>query len=156
MLVDGFIRHFGDWWLLGATSSASWGYDMWDQANQFVKEGLSGGLATFICFLALITRCFSRLGTARKLVDDGSNRAWLYWLMGGALFTQVVCFFGNSYSDQSVFSWYVLLALISTVTTPILEGTDEDEPELDDALEAEDSPLAYASASVESESLHQN
>ena len=50
MLVDQFVKHFWDWWLIGVPSTKTWGWDMWDQANQFVAEGFSGGLATFVCF----------------------------------------------------------------------------------------------------------
>src|SRR5262249_14662127 len=63
MLVDAFVRHFWDWWLIGVKSTHSWGWDMWDQANQFVAEGETGGLATFICFVLLVTRCFAAVGT---------------------------------------------------------------------------------------------
>src|SRR5262249_17974788 len=35
MLVDECIRHFWDWWLIGVRSTATWGWDMWDQANQY-------------------------------------------------------------------------------------------------------------------------
>ena len=48
MLIDNFIRHFGDWWLLGNRNYASWGFDMWDTCNQYVVYGLSGGLLTFM------------------------------------------------------------------------------------------------------------
>jgi hypothetical protein len=28
MLIDTFLRHFGDWWLLGTKDAFSWGWDM--------------------------------------------------------------------------------------------------------------------------------
>ncbi len=43
MLVDTFIRHFGEWWLIGTNNNANWGFDMWDLSNQFVAEGVTGG-----------------------------------------------------------------------------------------------------------------
>src|SRR5271166_7019812 len=43
LLVDQFIRHFSDWWLLGAPNNGDWGWDMWDVQNQFVAEGEVGG-----------------------------------------------------------------------------------------------------------------
>src|SRR4029077_7349666 len=68
-LVDAFIRHFGDWWLVGTNAAGTWGWDMWDTSNQYVAEGESGGLATFVCFMAMISLCFSRIGKARKAVE---------------------------------------------------------------------------------------
>ncbi len=42
-LIDLFIRHFFEWWLIGIKSSGAWGWDMWDTQNQFVNVGESGG-----------------------------------------------------------------------------------------------------------------
>lgn len=119
-LIDQFVRHFSDWWLIGVKTTKYWGWDMWDQANQFVAEGETGGLATFICFVLLVSRSFGRLGTARKRVAGKGKKEWLCWLLGCALFSYVVSFFGISFSDQSVFAWFALLVIICVVTTPIL------------------------------------
>ena len=120
MLVDMCVRHFWDWWLVGVKSTQDWGWDMWDQANQFVSEAESGGLATLICFVLLVSRNFGRIGNARKLVDDEPKKQWLFWLLGVALFSHVVSFFGISFNDQSEYAWYALLAIIAAATAPIL------------------------------------
>jgi hypothetical protein len=147
MLVDQFIRHFSDWWLLGSRSTASWGFDMWDQANQFVKEGESGGLATFVLFLMLISRSFGRLGSARRISEGDSQNEWLCWMLGGALLSHIVCFFGNSFSDQSIHGWIFLLVIISVATTPILDGPDEEGDSVSDEI-AEEQPWAQVSPST--------
>jgi len=116
MLVNGFITHFRDWWLVGTTENARWGNTMWDLCNQFVAEGELGGLATFLCFLALIYICFSRLGAARKSVEGDRNKEWYFWLFGATLFSHIVGFFGISYFDQTRVSWFALLAMIMTAT----------------------------------------
>lgn len=121
MLIDGLVRHFSDWWLIGVTSTVNWGWDMWDQANQFVAEGESGGLATLVCFIMIISRCFGRLGTARKLIEGDPKKELLVWLLGSALFSHVVSFFGISFSDQSGIAWYTLLVSISLTTSLILK-----------------------------------
>ena len=43
-LIDTCARHFKDWWLIGTNQNGNWGYDMWDQSDQFVAEAESGGL----------------------------------------------------------------------------------------------------------------
>ena len=45
---------------------------------------------------------------------------WLLWLIGVALFSHCVGFFGISYFDQTRFAWYALLAIISAATAPRL------------------------------------
>jgi hypothetical protein len=118
-LVDLFIRHIGDWWLLGTDSNADWGWSMWDTANQYVEEGWRGGLAAFTCFLGLIAMGFSRVGRARKRVQGSRRREWYFWLLGAALFANVVAFFGISYFDQTRIAWFVLLAMISAATISV-------------------------------------
>jgi hypothetical protein len=118
-LIDVFIRHFWDWWLVGTRDIGSWGWSMWDLSDMYVSQGESGGLVTFIFFIAIITRSFSRIGKARKAVA-GRRREWFMWLLGSALFANVMAFFGVSYWDQTYVAWYALLAIISVATEPIL------------------------------------
>jgi hypothetical protein len=120
MLVNDFIVHFRDWWLMGTTENAHWGFNMWDMCNQFVAEGQVGGLATFLCFLALICISFSRIGIARKAVEGDRDKEWYFWFFGAALFSHVVGFFGISYFDQTRFSWFALLVMIVTATAAYL------------------------------------
>jgi hypothetical protein len=113
MLVDNFIRHFGDWWLLGFKGYAKWGWDMWDLSNQFVAYGLTGGLVTLASFITLLSLSFAGLGRARKLVVHRRGEGWFFWCLGAALFAHMVAFFGMNYFDQMQFAFYSLLAIIS-------------------------------------------
>jgi hypothetical protein len=149
MLIDGFITHFNEWWLIGIQSTAGWGWDMWDQANQFVQEGESGGILTFICFILILSRCFARLGNARRMVEGDREQEWGFWLLGAAMFSQIVSFFGISFSDQSIYGWYPLLAIIVASTAPLLEPSEEAElePEPEEDSELLDSPVPHPIAS---------
>jgi hypothetical protein len=120
MLIDTFVRHFWDWWLIGTNAMLSWGIDMWDLSNQFVAEGETGGLVTFICFIMLISKSFGRIGTARKIVQGDTKKEWLFWLLGATLFAHCVSYFGISYFDQIKIAWFALLAMISAATAPVL------------------------------------
>jgi hypothetical protein len=91
---------------------------MWDLCNQYVAEGQLGGLATFICFIALICICFSKIGTARKAVEGDRDKEWYFWLLGVTLFSHIVAFFGISYFDQTRVAWFALLAMIQVATAP--------------------------------------
>jgi hypothetical protein len=120
MLVDHFITHFRDWWLMGTADNARWGFDMWDLCNQFVSEGELGGLATFACFVAMILLGFSKIGRARKSVEGDREKEWYFWLLGAALLSHVTAFFGVSYFDQTRVLWFALLAFIVIATAPYL------------------------------------
>ena len=121
-LVDNFVRHFGDWWLIGTKDNASWGFEMWDQSNQYIADGETGGLATFICLICIITLCFKRIGLSRRYVERDRNQAWYIWLLGAALFSHCVAFLGISYFDQTRISWYALLAIIIAATAPLMKA----------------------------------
>ena len=50
---------------------------MWDLCNQFVVVALTGGLLTLVFYIAIFSRSFGAIGTARKLVngDRGAGMA---------------------------------------------------------------------------------
>ena len=114
ILVDSFFRHFGDWWLLGARNAGDWGYLSYDIANQYVGIGESAGIVPFVLFIAIIVYAFKYLGRARMAANAANDRRFL-WAIGCALLAHVVAFFGLSYFDQLLVSWYAVLAIISAV-----------------------------------------
>ena len=117
MLIDQCIRHFGDWWLFGVKDTSVWGWDMWDTANQYVGTCDNSGLLPFILFLAVLVYGFKYLGRARRVPpEDDKKTALFIWALGSALFANVIAFFGISYFDQTMVSWYALLAMISAAT----------------------------------------
>jgi hypothetical protein len=127
-LVDLFIRHFSDWWLIGTKDNALWGHMTWDLCNQFVAEGEVGGIVTFGLFVAMIVVCFRWLGIARKAVEGDRNQEWYYWAFAAAMFSNVVAYFGISYFDQTRFSWYALLVMISVATASVRSARTVREP----------------------------
>jgi hypothetical protein len=115
-LVDNFIRHFSDWWLLGFKYYDTWGWDMWDLSDQYVAVGLRGGLVTFILFIWVLSRSFSVLGIARKRAAGNRTQEWLCWCLGCSLLAHVVGWFGCSYMAQMQMALFPLLAMISVAT----------------------------------------
>ncbi|MDE3178649.1 MAG: hypothetical protein KGM47_03230 [Acidobacteriota bacterium] len=111
-LIDNCVRHFSDWWLLGIKNPGNWGSDMWDLSNQFVAEAETGGLATLVCFLAMISLGFKKLGLGRKSVEGDRKQEWFLWLLGCALFCHILAFFGISYFDHTQIAWFALFAMI--------------------------------------------
>jgi hypothetical protein len=125
-LVDQFIRRFWDWCLLGIKDTDSWGAFMWDHANQYVAVGTTSGILPFAFFIGILVSGFSRLGKARNRAREKRDRLVL-WVLGAALFADVVSFFGISYVDQIMLVWWGLIAIIQAATAPIPKGLLQNE-----------------------------
>ena len=114
-LIDHCIRNVGEWWLIGTTNNAGWGFDMWDTANWYVSAAVGGGLIGLGLFIALIAVSFRSVGIARHFNEKHIADERFVWGLGAALFASTVGFLGIEFFDQSVVAWYVLLTLIATV-----------------------------------------
>jgi hypothetical protein len=117
-LIDQTISHFWEWWLIGTNNNGSWGWEMWDTANQYVATAVSGGLLGLCLLIAIIVFGFKYLGTAREATKD-EPQARFYWALSAALLAQLMSFFGISLWDQSIVGWYALLAIIGAVAVPL-------------------------------------
>jgi hypothetical protein len=117
-LIDQTIVHFADWWLLGTKETFSWGVWGGDITNQFILQGVRGGLVTMILFICIVVISFSAIGRAVRAMRGKSRRTeLLLWTLGAAIFAHVISFMSVSYFDQNIVSWYLLLAIIATVVT---------------------------------------
>lgn len=114
-LVDQFIKHFGDWWLIGTPEYGTWGWFLWDVQNQYVSVGLNGGLGALIFFIAIFVYCFSMIGKARINAYNEQKERFL-WALGASLFSYIIGFIGVNIFDQSQVIWFMLLAFISVAT----------------------------------------
>jgi hypothetical protein len=132
-LMDGCIRHFSDWWLLGYKYYGAWGYSMWDLCNQFVAVALTGGLVTLVCYIMIFSRSFGALGDARKKVDGDRGREWLLWALGSALFAVLVAHFGINYMAQLMMTFFPLLCCISVATFEAMRPAETKVEILDDS-----------------------
>jgi hypothetical protein len=126
LLIDEFVRHFWEWWLLGTKSTVQWADEnMWDITNQFVWEGVNGGLFTMLLFVLIIVLSFQAVGRVARAVQAVSprNRGLLVWSLGAAMFAHCTSFLSITYFDQNVVNWYLLLALSSTVSATKIKKT---------------------------------
>jgi hypothetical protein len=123
-VIDTAVAHFNEWWLFGTTYTAHWGPggeviaanpDMMDITNQFVVEGVKGGLLKLILFVAIIVGCFKVVG--RRVHEEEGNLfpGILFWSMGASLFAHCLSFMSVPYFDQMIIIWYWLLAAIASV-----------------------------------------
>lgn len=116
-LIDRAVSHLGEWWLIGTQSTAHWAWHLFDITNQYILEGVEGGLITMAVFIYIIVLCFKGLGRALWTMEGRSFPLQkCVWSMGAALFAHVISFMSVSYFDQNILFWYLLLAMISTAS----------------------------------------
>ncbi len=115
-LMDTGIERFGEWWLLGVRSSAGWGHQLHDITNQYLLEGMRGGLITLLAFIAILICAFGGLGRLRQLEEGDRTRRFQVWILGSGLFAHVVTFFSLSYFAQMIFAWFLTLAIIGSLS----------------------------------------
>jgi hypothetical protein len=116
-LIDDFMRHIGDWWLLGTKSAASWReWGANDITNQYVLEGVTGGLLTLLIFIVVIVLAFRAVGRFENLFGQERSRTLMAWAIGASLAVHAVIFIGVSYFGQIQMLWYLTLATIGSLS----------------------------------------
>jgi hypothetical protein len=124
-LIDQAIYYFDEWWLLGAGYTAHWfpyGLEKYanqtDITNQYILQGIDGGILTMILFITVIVFCFKNIGKAIKKEENlPVETIKMIWSMGASLLVMVVSFFGVTYFDQMIVVWYLLVAMIANITS---------------------------------------
>jgi hypothetical protein len=128
-LIDQAIRYFNEWWLVGTKVTAHWmptglliDPTKADITNQYLVQGVNGGLITMIMFIMIIVIGFKNVGrTVRIAGSEDFPAGILVWSMGAALFAHSVSFISVSYFDQIQVFWFFLMAAISVSATIALE-----------------------------------
>jgi hypothetical protein len=127
-LIDKFINSFWEWWLMGmpiektadwAATKMPWGTV--DVTNGYVSVGINGGLISLVLFIWLFKNCYQLLGRAMEKIRRGDTQndkrnEVLLWGLGSALFSHMMSLISVTYWDQSYVMWYMLLAVISSLT----------------------------------------
>jgi len=125
-LIDQAIWHLNEWWLWGTTCTAHWGEqgqvlatnpNMMDITNQYVGEGVDGGLLKLGFFVAIIISCFKGLGKVLRDIPPISPAGFFVWALGISLFAHCFSFLSITYFDQSIVVWYWLMAVIACLGT---------------------------------------
>ncbi len=113
-LFDMFVKHASEWLALGTRSTESWGEGLHDVTNQFVLEGVQGGLATLIIFITLIIFAVSIPGKTSLSIVHSKNH-WLSWALCVAMLGHSVTFWGVSYFGQIIMLLYLNFAIVAFV-----------------------------------------
>ncbi len=115
-LIDQAIHRFSEWWLLGALSTAHWGSSLVDTANMYINEAVRGGFLTLTLFVVIIIFSFKNIGRLLSSLEESIPDYIFVWALGVALFTHCLVFIGVAYFGQIIVVWYLLLAVIGSLT----------------------------------------
>ncbi len=117
-LIDDFFTHFGEWWLLGTKSTAHWwAWGSNDVTNQYVLEGVNGGLLTLTLFILIIILAFRGVKRFRNRIGTNKTHRLLAWAVGASLFVHCVIFIGVSYFGQIQLLWFLILAMTGSLSS---------------------------------------
>ncbi len=128
-LIDRCIYNFWNWWLLGTKSTNAWASadnHLFDVTNQYVATAADGGLLALILFIVILVRCFRGVGVATRGAKQRGERVGMQktiWALGCALLVHVISYVSVTYFDQNFVNWFLLLAMIATVSAsyPLLK-----------------------------------
>jgi hypothetical protein len=109
-LVDRAIANFGEWALWGTQGTSHWGIGLWDVTNQYVIEGVRGGLLLMMLFGATVYLAFVYVGRAWRSVEASTPKRMMCWCIGVSIFAHAAAFLGVSYFGQIIMLWYLTLA----------------------------------------------
>jgi len=125
-LIEMAMKHLNEWWMIGTKSTAHW--MPWyltatqaDITNQFIGEGIRGGLLRMFLFIAIMVFCFKSLGNILRLMQGKTfSTGILIWSMGASLLANIMSFLSVAYFDQIIMLWYLLLAMIATSSSALI------------------------------------
>jgi hypothetical protein len=119
-LIDAFVNRFSEWALLGTDSTAHWGWGLQDTTNQYVVEGVNGGLLTLVLFILVLRTSFVQLKRARLVFErfQGPKSLWaqLAWGSSVSLMVHCVSFVSVSYFGQILQFFFFFIATIPAMS----------------------------------------
>ena len=115
LLIDRTILHFKEWALIGCKGIEHWGIWAGDITNQFIIEGVTGGLITMLIFIFMIGYAV-RISGSSSLIPQPSQNRWICWAMCVSILGHCVSFFGVSYFGQITMLLYFHFACVNFVS----------------------------------------
>jgi hypothetical protein len=115
-LVDKFFVWFHEWWMFGTMGTGHWGHGLHDVTNQFVAEGVAGGITRLALFLWIVWLCFAGISRSLRLAAGNRYYQLASWALGTAMFMHCMNFLAVSYFEQIVIEWQLTLAAVGSLT----------------------------------------
>ena len=110
-LIDKAIKHLPEWFLIGCNQTVHWGMGLRDVTNQFILEGVRGGLITMILFIILLVMA-ARAANRVSLQPMSKHQQLFFWSLNVIITGHCVSFLGVSYFGQIQMLLYLNFAMI--------------------------------------------
>ena len=69
-LIDRAVATFSQWWMLGTRTTAIFGEQIHgDITNEYIWQGINGGILTMVLFILVIVNCFRGIGRIEARAD---------------------------------------------------------------------------------------
>lgn len=125
MLIDAFVRYFNEWVFIGTNYTAHWlptvlatNPNMVDITNWYIGEAVRGGLVTMVIFIYIFITCYKIIGNIMKTAESEPLRIrGTIWIIGVTLMVHNTAILSVIYFDQVVTFFFMLLAMIGTLST---------------------------------------
>ena len=130
LLIEGAIKTFQHWWLLGGQKEVYELAAFRDITNQYLSEALRGGLLSLVLFLSLIVCAFRTLWAALWRPGLTFYQEMMVWGMGVAIGVHCAAFFATSYFGQGPTVFYMQMAIIASLPMLLESRTAKEEQEL--------------------------
>ena len=115
-VIDAAVTHFSEWALVGTDGTAHWGWGLQDITNQYVSEGVNGGLVTLVLFILVLRASFRQLRLARNAYErfEGPKSPWalLAWGCSVSLAVHCVSFISVAYFGQMLQFFFFFVATV--------------------------------------------
>lgn len=110
-LFDNFVNHISEWFLLGTQNTSHWGHGLQDITNQFVLEGVRGGMLTLLIFIITIY-CSVKIPGRLSLANISGDEKWMSWAICVSMLGHFITFWGVSYFGQINMLLYLTFAFV--------------------------------------------
>jgi hypothetical protein len=120
-LITSALNHLNEWWLYGTNytrhwmpTGVTWSKNHTDITNQYIAQGVKGGLLQMSIFIAILVYCFKYVGRILRVHSESPFTDQLViWSLGAVMFTHIITFFSVSYFDQIIVFLYSVVGMIS-------------------------------------------
>lgn len=116
IIIDKAIEHVHEWWLVGTKSTLHWGPGLWDITNNYILEGVRGGLGAMLLLTLSVVLAFAGVGRLIRRTEGNRPSQRLIWAIGAMLLVHAMNFLAVSYFGQIVVLWHMALAIVAGLT----------------------------------------
>jgi hypothetical protein len=118
-LINAAIKHFDEWAFLGTRATGHWGFGLNDITNNYIRQGLDGGLITLVLFVVILIIAIWACGKY-SLLNVSKTKQWLGWAFCVSVMGHCISFQGVSYFGKIHMILYLTFATVGMIYEMLL------------------------------------